>query len=143
ASWSSDSAPPATAAGRGHRSGRRSVGHRPSRVSAPRLSPGRTGANPGRLPAAASPVRARGVPPSGEQGVGLVVHRVSPPAAEVGAGRLRDDWRVASLRAGWRVPRDWWVPAVEAVLVALAGDGDLVDACARLGRARAYAGVGL
>jgi hypothetical protein len=68
---------------------------------------------------------------------------VGQPAAAVAPARLRDDWRAASLQAGWTVPRDWWVPAVEAVLEALAGGSDPVAACASLGRARAYAGVGL
>jgi hypothetical protein len=47
------------------------------------------------------------------------------------------------MAAGWTVPRDWWVPAVEAVVEALAGGSDLTAACALLGRARARAGVGL
>jgi hypothetical protein len=67
---------------------------------------------------------------------------VSQSATALGT-RLRDDWRAASLRAGWAFPRDWWVPAVEAVVDALVEGRDLATPCARLGRARADAGVGL
>ncbi len=68
---------------------------------------------------------------------------VCQPTPEVVPRRVRDDWRAASLHAGWTVPHDWWVPAVDAVLDAMAEGSDLAAPCALLGRARAYAGVGL
>ena len=64
------------------------------------------------------------------------------PAAGLGS-RLQEDWREASLRAGWTVPQDWWVPAVEAVVEALVEGRDLAAPCGLLGRERADAGVGL
>jgi hypothetical protein len=67
---------------------------------------------------------------------------VSRPATTLGT-RLCDDWRAASLRAGWAFPRDWWVPEVEAVVEALIEGRNLAVPCALLGRARADAGVGL
>jgi hypothetical protein len=60
-----------------------------------------------------------------------------------GAGVLRRRWRSASLDAGWTVPGDWWVPAVDAVAEAVGDGRDATPSCARLGRARAEAGVGL
>lgn len=60
-----------------------------------------------------------------------------------GAGTLRRRWRAASLAAGWTVPGDWWVPAVDAVAEAVGDGRDAAASCARLGRARAEAGVGL
>ncbi len=58
-------------------------------------------------------------------------------------GRLSERWRAASLDSGWIVPRDWWVPAVDAVAEALGDGRDPAPSCARLGHARAQAGVGL
>ncbi|PXY32369.1 GGDEF domain-containing protein [Prauserella muralis] len=59
---------------------------------------------------------------------------------------LRAKWRTASLAAGWRFPRDWGLPEVDAVCAAVvrtgAADGALA-ALAGLGRARAAAGAGL
>jgi hypothetical protein len=60
-----------------------------------------------------------------------------------GTGTLCRRWRAASLLAGWTVPGDWWVPAVEAVAEAVSDGRDPAPACGRLGRARADAGVGL
>lgn len=56
---------------------------------------------------------------------------------------MRSRWREASLQAGWTVPGDWWVPAVDAVAEAVGDGRDPSPCCARLGRARAEAGVGL
>jgi hypothetical protein len=47
------------------------------------------------------------------------------------------------MATGWTVPGDWWVPAVDAVAEAVEDGLDPSPACARLGRARAEAGVGL
>ena len=60
-----------------------------------------------------------------------------------GTGGLRGRWRAASLAAGWTVPGDWWVPAVDAVAEAVGDGRDAAASCTRLGRARAEAGVGL
>ncbi len=57
--------------------------------------------------------------------------------------RLRAAWRRQSLSAGWRSEDDWWTAAVDAVARAACRDGSLRGACARLGRARAQAGVGI
>lgn len=60
---------------------------------------------------------------------------------------LRESWRAGATAAGWSHPGDWWAPAVDELAAALcagpAGDAGAVPACARLGRARAEAGVGL
>jgi hypothetical protein len=62
--------------------------------------------------------------------------------AERGARELRQAWRLASA-ATWRMPRDWWVPEVDGLVDALSTAQDAIGACAKLGRARAEAGVGL
>jgi hypothetical protein len=64
-------------------------------------------------------------------------------AVGTGADVLRERWRAASLEAGWTVPGDWWVPAVDAVAEALGDGRDPTPCCVRLGRARAEAGVGV
>jgi hypothetical protein len=58
------------------------------------------------------------------------------------ADALRQAWRRAAVR-GWRHAADWWVPEVDGLVEALVTVGDALAACARLGRARAEAGVGL
>jgi hypothetical protein len=62
--------------------------------------------------------------------------------AERGARELRQAWRLASA-ATWRMPRDWWVPEVDGLVDALSTAQDVLGACAKLGQARAEAGVGL
>lgn len=52
-------------------------------------------------------------------------------------------WQRASRIRGWRVAGDWWAPAVDDVIDAVVTGGVLVEPCARLGAARAEAGVGL
>lgn len=59
------------------------------------------------------------------------------------ATALREAWNRAALATGWTRPGDWWAPEVDAVAEALAGGGDVPSAVARLGRARADAGVGV
>jgi hypothetical protein len=79
------------------------------------------------------------------RGLSVVVpsaRRPSEPVSERGARELRQTWQGAS-QAIWKNPRDWWVPEAELLVDALVGAGDAVTACARLGRARAEAGVGL
>lgn len=66
--------------------------------------------------------------------------REDQPAAPAG---LRDAWRRCSLAGGWLTPADWHGEAVDAVLAAVAGAGELVTACTGLGRARARAGTGI
>jgi len=60
-----------------------------------------------------------------------------------GAGALRDAWNRAALADGWTRPSDWLTAEVDAVTEALASGGDALAAVARLGRARADAGVGI
>ncbi|HEX6446158.1 MAG TPA: hypothetical protein VF053_13775 [Streptosporangiales bacterium] len=57
--------------------------------------------------------------------------------------QLRSLWQRASRIRGWRVPGDWWAPAVDEVIDALVTGGAPVEPCARLGAARGEAGVGL
>lgn len=57
--------------------------------------------------------------------------------------RLRSLWQRASRIRGWRVPGDWWTPAVDDVIDAVASGGPVAEPCARLGAARGEAGVGL
>lgn len=76
--------------------------------------------------------------------LGLPVRHESPD-------RLRDLWRIASLSGTWAFPGDWWCPAVDAVVdaVAEAADGGLTEsrralaAAAELGRHRARVAVSL
>ncbi len=58
---------------------------------------------------------------------------------------LRDAWRRRSLTNGWLAADDWHTSAVDAVAEAIvSGAGrDMVLACARLGRSRAEAGIGV
>ncbi|GAA4055398.1 hypothetical protein [Nonomuraea soli] len=58
-------------------------------------------------------------------------------------GSLRARWRKRSMRAGWSMPGDWWVPAVEQAGEAVLRGHDVVRACLALGDARARAGVGI
>lgn len=70
--------------------------------------------------------------------------RASGGAPDIGAtGVTRDAWRTRSLASGWVFPEDWWAPAVDAVTYAVARRADLAGPCARLGHARAKAGVGI
>jgi hypothetical protein len=58
--------------------------------------------------------------------------------------RLRQRWQQASAAAGWSWPDDWWCAEVDAVTEqVIAPTGQLLSACARLGGARATAGVWL
>lgn len=73
---------------------------------------------------------------------------VSSAATRETAVSLRERWREASLRATWRFPSDWYLPAVDAVCEAVAGRTDRaapdLDAAAwRLGAGRARSAVGL
>ena len=56
---------------------------------------------------------------------------------------LQEQWSAASVRRGWSLPQDWWVPAVDAVTEALLAEADPGAACEQLGRARASEGVGV
>jgi GGDEF domain-containing protein len=56
---------------------------------------------------------------------------------------LRARWRTASIAAGWRFPSDWGLPEVDQVCASAVREGDLADALASLGRARAQSGAGL
>jgi hypothetical protein len=92
----------------------------------------------------------------------------APPwAAEPGLAGLREAWRQRSLASGWLAADDWHSEAVNAVVAATygtgpgtgagtgtgtgagtgtgtgAGTGKLTLACARLGRSRAKAGIGI
>lgn len=69
-----------------------------------------------------------------------------PAAAWRGHGdaeALRDAWNQAAFAGGWTRPADWWTVEVDAVAEALVAGGDALTAVARLGRARAEAGVGV
>jgi len=63
--------------------------------------------------------------------------------AGLDAAALRRAWREASHVGGWSRPRDWWAPEVDAVVEAVWDRRDVVEACARLGRVRGEAGVGM
>ena len=56
---------------------------------------------------------------------------------------LRKAWRDAAGRARWARPEDWWTPAVDALAQAVTEHRDAEPACARLGRARAEARIGI
>jgi len=65
-------------------------------------------------------------------------------APDIGtAAALGDAWRARSLDSGWVFPEDWWAPEIDAVTHAVIAGADMTDACARLGHARAQAGVGI
>jgi hypothetical protein len=57
--------------------------------------------------------------------------------------RLRDAWYSTSDRTSWPRPGDWWQPAVDAMLRAIVRGKDVREPCARLGQARAEAGLSL
>lgn len=63
------------------------------------------------------------------------------PEGQLTASDIRAMWRTASVERGWSYPDDWWVPAVDAIAEAAADGDDLIEACRRLGAARAHAGV--
>jgi len=65
------------------------------------------------------------------------------PPGPGGAAALRRAWQEASYCNGWSRPQDWWAPEVDAVVEAVAEHRDTAEACARLGRARGEAGVGM
>jgi hypothetical protein len=56
---------------------------------------------------------------------------------------LIDAWSDAVIGAGWVSPGDWWHPSVEPAAVAVLTGGDPCPALARLGGARAQAGVSM
>jgi len=56
---------------------------------------------------------------------------------------LLEKWHEASVRSVWLRPGDWYTPAAEALAEALAAGLDTAPAAARLGEARATAGVGI
>jgi hypothetical protein len=56
---------------------------------------------------------------------------------------LLERWRVGSLDQAWARPSDWYDPAVDALVEAVAERRDASPAADRLGRARASVGVGL
>ncbi|MGQ4269575.1 hypothetical protein [Nocardiopsis changdeensis] len=56
---------------------------------------------------------------------------------------LRAPWERRSRETGWTSPEDWWTPTVDLVCAAFLTGGDLPQACARLGQARARAGLGI
>lgn len=65
-------------------------------------------------------------------------------APDIGtATALADAWRVRSLGSGWVFPEDWWAPEVDTMARASVDGADLTGPCARLGHARAQAGVGI
>lgn len=57
--------------------------------------------------------------------------------------RVRSLWQRTSRVRGWRVPSDWWAPAVEDVIDAVVSGGPMAEPCARLAAAREGGGVGL
>ena len=57
--------------------------------------------------------------------------------------RLLERWRHESVASVWRRPSDWYHRAVDELAVALLLDDDPVPPAARLGGARAEAGVGI
>ncbi len=59
------------------------------------------------------------------------------------AQQVRDRWQRRSAEAAWAHPTDWWDPAVDALVEAVADGRDPVVPAELLGRARAEAGVGL
>ncbi|MGI5146709.1 hypothetical protein ACQEVC_10035 [Plantactinospora sp. CA-294935] len=56
---------------------------------------------------------------------------------------LREAWRAAALRRCPERTGGWWTPAVDSLTRAIAETRDPRPACARLGRARAAAGMGV
>ncbi|GAA3743578.1 hypothetical protein GCM10022225_28950 [Plantactinospora mayteni] len=56
---------------------------------------------------------------------------------------LREAWRAAALRRSPERTGTWWTPAVDSLTRAIAETRDPRPACARLGRARAAAGMGV
>ncbi|HEY3503006.1 MAG TPA: hypothetical protein VGN37_09530 [Actinocatenispora sp.] len=66
-----------------------------------------------------------------------------------GPDELRAAWRSEAAATGWSRPRDWWLPEVDELAATLCRtapgypSGGVLSCCARLGRARAEAGVGL
>ena len=56
---------------------------------------------------------------------------------------LRELWRATSLRSVWLHEDDWYHPAVDAIVEALAAGTPHLPACERLGLARAHSGCGI
>ncbi len=56
---------------------------------------------------------------------------------------LLAEWREASVDSVWLRPTDWYTPAVDALVEAIESSLDTAPAAARLGEARAFAGVGI
>lgn len=65
---------------------------------------------------------------------------VFPAAACYQVESLREAWRSASVDSGWMSIGDWWHPACDALIEALAAHADPSAAIARLGQARAELG---
>lgn len=65
------------------------------------------------------------------------------PALEGAAFSLRERWHAESLAAVWLRPGDWYHPAVDALVEALAEGRDPVGAAERLGSARGSGGIGI
>lgn len=63
--------------------------------------------------------------------------------ASSGAAELLERWEKASLDSVWLRPGDWYTPANEAVVEALAARLDTAPCAFRLGEARSAAGVGI
>jgi hypothetical protein len=79
------------------------------------------------------------------------VSRSNPPGFPgIDMAELRDSWRLRTIAAGWHAVDDWHTAAVDAVASAVLGTGpalsarpELSQACGRLGRSRAEAGIGM
>lgn len=56
---------------------------------------------------------------------------------------LREQWRATSLQSVWLHEDDWYHPAVDAILEAMADGTSTLPACERLGLARAHSGCGI
>ena len=66
-----------------------------------------------------------------------------PPGAPAAGSALRELWRGRSTTTTWRRPADWYHPAVDGLITAVAADDAPEAAAARLGAARSAAGVGI
>jgi hypothetical protein len=64
-----------------------------------------------------------------------------PAVSDVRAARLREAWFTRSVETCWSAASDWWDPACDAVVEALADGRDPRPVVRRLGRARSHLGV--